>query len=335
MVEGRENPIGDAELWIDPEPDSKGLLLSDRIVYYVKRVKLIEPFDPKYLRPASYTLRAGATYILNNREGNLAIEGSVSIPPNGLIYIQFLEELNIPYYMIARFNLRVKQVYRGLLLGTGPQVDPGFKGHLFCPIHNFTDEDKQIKYREELGTIDFEKTTRFGEVTLNEGARESLNGLRDSEIRRRYHEVQGRDGELCLVFPPERRDRPLRDYLPGGESVQSSVYQLQREVRRFARELSRFRSLSFWGAIVGGAAILAIPFALAGFLLSLHVSLEDDVKGMRRELSQEIRALSQAVGRLEGAIARQVMQPREGAASGRSGGAGIAGPPEGARPGNR
>src|SRR2546425_2704993 len=41
-------------------------------------------------------------------------EGKVEIPPNGLIYIRFLEEVNIPCYLIARFNLRVKQVYRGL-----------------------------------------------------------------------------------------------------------------------------------------------------------------------------------------------------------------------------
>jgi len=144
-------------------------------------VNLIYPFDERELRPASYTLHAGPEYLISLPgklvEGNLEREERVVIPPNGLIYIRFLEEVNIPYYMIARFNLRVKQVYRGLLLGTGPQVDPGFRGHLGCPIHNFTDEDKVLHYRERLITIDFEKTTPFAQTSFGNKPDRELRAL--------------------------------------------------------------------------------------------------------------------------------------------------------------
>jgi deoxycytidine triphosphate deaminase len=161
--------VEEKDFWLDPDKDSPaGLLLSDRIKFYREKVNLIHPFDEKFLEPASYTLHAGGEYLIHDESGKrisgvLGPGGKVIIPPNGLIYIRFLEEVNIPHYMIARFNLRVKQVYRGLLLGTGPQVDPGFRGHLGCPLHNFTNEEKTIEFFEKLVTIDFEKTTPLGQ----------------------------------------------------------------------------------------------------------------------------------------------------------------------------
>ncbi|MGH8613802.1 MAG: dCTP deaminase domain-containing protein, partial [Gammaproteobacteria bacterium] len=77
------------------------------------------------------------------------------------MYVSTAEKLNLPFYVAARFNLRVKWVYRGILLGTGPQVDPGFRGHLSCPLFNLTNRPIRIKLGDEFATIDFERTTDF------------------------------------------------------------------------------------------------------------------------------------------------------------------------------
>ncbi len=279
-------PIVERDFWIDPDPHKhSGLLLSDRIAFYVKKVHLIWPFDPKSLRPASYTLHAGHKYILNNKEGNLEEEGTVQIPPNGLIYIQFLEEVNIPHYMIARFNLRVKQVYRGLLLGTGPQVDPGFRGHLFCPIHNFVNEPKTIHFRDPLATIDFVKTTELGEnyfpgMKETELTSEAFERMRKGEI-----EVRGIDNLPCLIFS-EKPNRPLQEYLPHGESVKSSIFDLYQKVKRSEK-------ISIWTAI-------GITIALIGSILSVFQIVSKNLDGYR-ELKDNIGSLRESVGKLEGA----------------------------------
>ncbi len=286
--------VDELDFWRDPDPNSSGILLSDRIRFYVDKVALIHPFDDKELRPACYTLHAGPEYLISLPgklvEGNLEREGRVVIPPNGLIYIRFLEEVNIPHYLIARFNLRVKQVYRGLLLGTGPQVDPGFRGHLGCPIHNFTDEDKILHYRERLITIDFAKTTPLADFA-NKTDRE-LGTYDFSEIRRGAKPLAGLGNRRCLIYA-DTRDRPLREYLPGGESVKSSVLALQSEVDRIKSQWSLFKVVAAGGALVGLLAAGAI------------------VIDAYRDLKSDITSINRAIGQLEAVKSGVVAPPAQ------------------------
>jgi hypothetical protein len=63
----------------------------------------------------------------------------------------------MPAYIGARFNLLIRDVYRGLLVGTGPLVDPGFNGKLSIPIHNFTTREYIIRAGEGLVYFEFTK----------------------------------------------------------------------------------------------------------------------------------------------------------------------------------
>ncbi|MDR4481335.1 MAG: hypothetical protein R3B37_16505 [Nitrospira sp.] len=309
--------VEEKDYWVDPDPNSTGLLLSDRIKFYVEKVSLVDPFDEESLRPASYTLHAGKDYLLNLRdgmkEGNLEEDKIVEIPPNGLIYIRFFEEINLPFYMIARFNLRVKQVYRGLLLGTGPQVDPGFRGHLNCPIHNFTDEPKRIRFREPLATIDFEKTTAFGQIYFSGKTAEQMRSIPYADMRRSSESIAGINSLPCKIFEVVN-DRPLRGYLPGGESVRSSVYELHEQVQQFGKdienhkneiqtqvgqlksdlqkELNFYRNISIWG---GGGALLA----MIALVLSVYFHLEDYLFNSYRDLQDRFREMSISIERLK------------------------------------
>ena len=75
--------------------------------------------------------------------------------------IQTLETLNIPEFLIGRWNIRVKFAYKGLLWVGGAQVDPGFRGRLCCPIYNLSTKAVKLKHGEELAMIDFVTTTPF------------------------------------------------------------------------------------------------------------------------------------------------------------------------------
>jgi len=59
--------------------------------------------------------------------------------------------------MVLRFNLRVRNAYKGLLLGTGPVIDPGYTGKIFIPLHNFTSNEYCIKTNAALIDVEFTK----------------------------------------------------------------------------------------------------------------------------------------------------------------------------------
>ena len=90
----------------DDDTDGTGILLSDRIAFYAEAVKLVHPFDPACLRPASYDLKVGDSYYFENRPEKVGRDGKIEIPPNGLVYIRVKERFNIPYYLALRGRWR-------------------------------------------------------------------------------------------------------------------------------------------------------------------------------------------------------------------------------------
>jgi len=125
-------------LEVDPHPEIAGVLLSDQITYYAQKHHLIFPFDTgDQLKPAGYELSVGDEYFLSGEFHNL--EEKVTIPPFEVAVIKTKEIVRLPRFMIARWNIRVKHAYAGLLWVGGPQVDPGYVGNLFCPIYNLSD----------------------------------------------------------------------------------------------------------------------------------------------------------------------------------------------------
>lgn len=157
--------MDDLSKYLCPEKDdlnTSGVLTSDEIEYYVKRYKMIDPFDPKSLKPAGYELHLGEDYAIGGKCKKLSPEKpELEIPPFEVAIISTKEIINLPRFIIARWNLRVRKVYEGLLWTGGPQVDPGWVGKLFCPIYNLSSEPVKLKLNEPIVLMDFIKTTPF------------------------------------------------------------------------------------------------------------------------------------------------------------------------------
>lgn len=147
----------------DPLPNRRGVLLSRDILYYVRKSNLIsrDQFSYDCLKPAAYELRIGNEWYANKCFHNAEDEklNSITINPFEVAVIQTLERVCIPRFLIARWNIRVKWAYKGLFWVGGPQVDPGYKGHLFCPIYNMSDRPVVLEIGEPIAVIDFVKTT--------------------------------------------------------------------------------------------------------------------------------------------------------------------------------
>src|SRR5436190_7515718 len=124
----------------DPFPKiSPTLLQSDHIWSYVLKTGMISPFDPLSLKPATYEVKLGGKCIIFDEEGRrttfflgtqpspdypgLETRSEIVLVRNSIVFLTLEPFFRLPYYIAARFNLKIKNVYRGLLLGTGPIVD--------------------------------------------------------------------------------------------------------------------------------------------------------------------------------------------------------------------
>lgn len=149
----------------DPRSEQTGVLLSDQIKFYAEKHQLLEPFDPNHLKPAGYELTVGNEWYLGGKyyhfQDNDPKANKIEIEPFDVAVIKTAEILCLPRFIIARWNLRVRYAYEGLLWLGGPQVDPGFKGHLFCPIYNLSDKNVTLHVGDEIALMDFVKTTDF------------------------------------------------------------------------------------------------------------------------------------------------------------------------------
>lgn len=265
--------------WIDPDPDTRGMLSADRIQFYVQHADLISRFNPANLKPASYALTLGPLYQINGKNKILSPRNPVLVlPRNSIVFVAMAESLRLPHYLAARFNLSIDLIYQGLLLGTGPQVDPGFQGVLSCPLHNISNVDIHLRLGEHLATIDFIKTTGLGE-----SSGELLQSIEtEEELFRRVSDIRGKENNDHRLFADKKRWlRPITDYEAGKKQVSSSVAKLQKSVDRFKK----------LGTV---AAIAALALAVA--IISLTAFVYEDLNRQIGQLEERFPAEGQLPG---------------------------------------
>jgi len=176
------------ERWKSVDPFSKippALLNSADIMDYVRMTGMIYPFHPEDLRGATYTVRLHGMCIyfsesqngeivqnvfcigedasdLPNAEKNKEtykhkIFEELKLPPNSITFVTLEPTFQVPDYLVFRFNLKIPHVYQGLLLGTGPIIDPGFQGRLSIPLHNLTSNEYVFHQDDELISLEVTK----------------------------------------------------------------------------------------------------------------------------------------------------------------------------------
>src|SRR5947208_3466615 len=163
-------------LWDDPYPNQAnggGVLQATEIRDYVTNYNLLidrDDFAAGKLKQASYTMTPASNdaWIVEKSGNQRRLETGDGpegpyyiVRRNSFVFIRLRQTLRLPFYIIGRHNLKIRYVYSGLLLGTGPQVDPGYEGQLWIPLHNFTDEDVNVYINDSFVSIDFSRTLRL------------------------------------------------------------------------------------------------------------------------------------------------------------------------------
>lgn len=113
--------------------------------------------------PASYDLRLGNDVWCQGEFSTLSEEKPVlKIPPYSYAIVSALELANLPCFIAARFDLKNSLFFRGVILSNGPQIDPGYRGALFCMLYNGSDQPVGISRGAHFATIEFITTSGVG-----------------------------------------------------------------------------------------------------------------------------------------------------------------------------
>jgi len=249
----------------DPFSDIKpSLLNSDDIHRYASKGILIEDFDEERLLPAGYQFRflgkliywkPGANKKLERVELDVTKDAPIMLPANSIAYLHMQDEFRMPQYIAARFNLRITHVHQGLLLGTGPIVDPGFWGRILVPLHNLTDNDYAFMGGDSLIHVEFTKLSPLERWNADTNS---------AEAQDKYKEFPKRK----IVETPDYYFKKAGVLANGGvvsnlnpalQEVNAALEEVNMLHEKIKTQMSRFRN-------IGIGAALATAIALVGLL---------------------------------------------------------------------
>lgn len=285
----------------DPFPEiPPALLNSADIKAYVKQTGMIHPFDEKELQSASYKVKIGGKVIyweydeqqknkIQKVELELANElDGFDLAPNSIAFVELEPCFRIPEYMALRFNLKIKHIYKGLLLGTGPLVDPGFVGKLFIPLHNLTHNTYHFKYGDTLITMEFTK------LSGNTKWKNSPDNIQHSE---KY---------IAEKITPQRT---VTEYLENAlrndrlDSVYSSIPDALNEgkiqVQKAQKEAAKIRNWSIGTSIASFIAIAGLVISTITLVLSIYRSINEKYDTLAKEYNDKLANYEVYISELE------------------------------------
>jgi len=262
---------------VDPYPSiPRTLLHSGHLASYAVATGMIDPFDPsKLTKPATYAvpLMGPCRYLDDDGEKHsfslssdrlsrwkwTDTRNKFVLRPNSICYVTLEPYFRLPAYIAGRFNLLIKNVYRGLLVGTGPLVDPGFNGYISIPIHNFTTNPYEFRAGEDFVYFEFTK----------------LGWPKETDEPTLFHWLP-RIVDDQPPFPPGKGTRrSVDDYLenvPGQGPAQNAIGQ---EIKRITKQNRNTRRLLGLFTVTGIAAIAALVLTSWDLLSSAQDFVDD------------------------------------------------------------
>ena len=265
------------------------LLSAEHIDMFVKETGLIAPYysgggRKSRLKKASYEGRIGGrAFIFNDDSSPCQIfdrdkHTHLKVPKNSIVFVESDIDFRLPEFIALRFNLQIRHVHRGLLLGTGPLVDPGYWGKLCIPLHNLTNEDYLIPRDEGIIWLEFTKTTSPKSAEKSPLGRPPLGieheGFFDIvKFLEKASQIYG--------FGKERSKVPIRSSLPLLISKsEKAVAASAKNASDAADDAKKFKRLSFFGALGGFIGLIALVYAVA----SLQWTYLNKVEQMQNEI---------------------------------------------------
>lgn len=279
----------------DPFPDIRPALLNTAdMVDYIAATGMIYPFevDPdrleKTLKPASCAIPVGGEWLYwpptteledpDGQSGVLEAGQDLWLKPNSIVYVTLAPMFRMPDYIAARYNLRIKHIYRGILVGTGPLVDPGFHGRLSVPLHNLTANPYLIKGGEPLVWMEFTKLSDDNRWARLPAAPATRRGQYVSFAAGKLERQSIRD------YVQYAHEGPIRSSIPEQtEQAREAAKGAEKAVEDAEETVEKFRNLSLWVAVGVVIALFTLGWQTLEFI--------NNSKDGERELRQEVGEL--------------------------------------------
>ncbi|MER9680375.1 hypothetical protein NKJ23_13730 [Mesorhizobium sp. M0184] len=275
------------------------LLNAGHLATYAMVTGMIEPFHPSDLeKPATYLVAAEGQVRYRNEKGHVerfylsadpkkrdtesCVRDTVRLAPNSVCFLTLEPTFRMPSYIAARFNLLIRDVYRGLLVGTGPLVDPGFNGRLSIPIHNFTAQPYDIQAGEGLVYFEFTKLT-WTNPTEAPAEIGWLPAPLDDQP----------------PFPSSKNKRKtLDDYLAlatGGGPPQHAIGPTVAEIQTQADRTRNLLNIASIAGVIGVAGLVITCWQLFAGAQQFAADAQTELRGSRYQLAQEVQNLKDQV----------------------------------------
>lgn len=298
----------------DPFPSIPPALLNHSdIKKYIYSVGILFPYYDDKLTGATYKIPLlGDIYYWEKNDKNESIknhiildeqsikeEKEIILKRNSITYIHISTTFRVPYYLVYRFNLTVSLAHKGLLLGTGPIIDPGFEGRIMIPIHNLTANNYTLKAGESLIRVEFTKLSPIS-------AFDKKNGISLNDYKYQFPE-NGKHWDEYTYFDNIYKNKPIISSIP---DAMNSAKQEARIAKRGAQIAKReaksanntVKLLSIGAAITLFVAIGSIVYSgysLIASVITPTISLVDNQRTQLVENANEIKTLKEKLEKLE------------------------------------
>lgn len=264
----------------DPFEDIVPALLNPKDVEkYINKTGMISPFDRDNLKSVTYRipLYGDIHYWENNvrytKTLNRGSSDYFELKPNSIVYIHIDTIFRVPYYIAFRFNLKIDLVHKGLLLGTGPVVDPGFQGRIMIPIHNLTANTYNLKAGDGLIWVEVTKLSKF-DKDVNEPPYKfkDLTKLTANDYFKEANDLRKIQSSI-----PEYMGKALKN----SDDAKDKVNRLQ------------------WGGIIAAIAIVLAGYTLVVNVITPTISLIDNYKKEVGKNANKIEELEREITELK------------------------------------
>src|SRR5437899_3155724 len=118
---------------------------------------VLEPFDPSKVEPASYDIRVG-NRAFSSKSKDIEILSEkilLTLEPGEFAVIECREHVRLDAQHAAMLGLRSEYAQRGLLLLSGPQIDPGWGGIIVVRVVNLAPRTITLLYQDPFLTAQF------------------------------------------------------------------------------------------------------------------------------------------------------------------------------------
>lgn len=178
---------GAAEIWKAKAPRTGILCDADILEALESRALRIEPFNKKFIQPASMDLIAQRVTWFGPRQQDgerLAFVVSEDRPailkPGSTVRVVAREYFHMPDNLVARLAPVGSLVEYGVLYSFGIQLEPGWKGHPFFVLSHQGDEEIEITAQEGCVSVEFQFLPRVPLAPYGVASRPKAVGMKEA-----------------------------------------------------------------------------------------------------------------------------------------------------------